>query len=65
MCADAGLSPDHLIARALGGAHSTGDFPLTLGNALTRNLRRLYEAAPPALRAVRARPRRGTSATSR
>ncbi len=47
-----GLSADHLVTRALGGAHTTSDFPAILGNALNRNLRRLYEAAPPALKAV-------------
>jgi hypothetical protein len=47
-----GLSADHVITRSLGGAHTTSDFPAILGNAMNRNLRRLYEAAPPALKAV-------------
>lgn len=47
-----GLSSDHIVTRALGGAHTTDDFPAILGNAMSRNLRRLYEAAPPALKAV-------------
>ena len=38
-----GLSTDTIITRAL---HSTGDFPLILGNAVGRELRRAYEAAP-------------------
>lgn len=38
-----GFSSDALITRAL---HSTSDFPLILGDAVGRELRRSYEAAP-------------------
>lgn len=42
----AGLAADTLITRSLGGLHGTSDFPLILGDAAHRELRRAYEAAP-------------------
>lgn len=44
-----GLSPSAIIERAL---HSTSDFPLILGNATERTLRRAYEAVPSGLKRV-------------
>ena len=41
-----GLSPDTIIARALGGLHTTSDFPLILGDSAHREMRRAYESAP-------------------
>lgn len=42
-----GLSADTVITRAL---HTTSDFPLILGDAVGRELRRAYEAAPSGVR---------------
>lgn len=42
-----GLSADTVITRAL---HTTSDFPLILGDAVARELRRAYEAAPSGVR---------------
>ncbi|MEB3417029.1 prohead protease/major capsid protein fusion protein [Salipiger marinus] len=44
-----GLAADTVITRAL---HTTSDFPLILGDAVNRELRRAYEAAPSAVRQV-------------
>jgi HK97 family phage prohead protease len=44
-----GLSADAVITRAL---HSTSDFPLILGDAVGRELRRAYQAAPSGVRQV-------------
>lgn len=41
-----GLSSDTILTRAMGGLHSTSDFPLILGDAVNRELRRAYQAAP-------------------
>lgn len=42
-----GLAPDSIITRAL---HTTADFPLILGDAVGRELRRAYGAAPSGIR---------------
>lgn len=42
-----GLSADTVITR---GLHTTSDFPLILGDAVNRELRRAYEAAPSGVR---------------
>lgn len=42
-----GLAADTVITRAL---HSTSDFPLILGDAVNRNLRRAYDTAPSGVR---------------
>lgn len=42
-----GMSADTVITRAL---HSTSDFPLILGDAVGRELRRAYQAAPSGVR---------------
>ena len=44
-----GLSADTILTRAL---HSTSDFPLILGDAVGRELRQAYQAAPSGVRAV-------------
>lgn len=41
-----GMSADTIITRSLGGLHTTSDFPLILGDAAHREMRRAYEAAP-------------------
>lgn len=38
-----GLSPDTIVTRAGPGYHSTGDFPLILGDVVGRELRRAYQ----------------------
>ena len=48
-----GLSGDTIITRAL---HTTSDFPLILGDAVNRELRRAYDAAPSGARHWPARP---------
>lgn len=44
-----GLSADTILTRAL---HSTSDFPLILGDAVGRELRQAYQAAPSGVRQV-------------
>ncbi len=38
------MATETLIGRALGGIHTTSDFPLILGDAVNRELRRSYQA---------------------
>lgn len=48
--ATTGLSQDAILTRAMGGLHGTSDFPLILGDAVGRELRRAYETAPSGIR---------------
>ena len=49
-----GLSADTIITRATAGIgyHSTSDFPTIMGEAVNRELRRAYQAAPSGMRQV-------------
>ncbi|WP_399681624.1 prohead protease/major capsid protein fusion protein [Xenophilus sp.] len=49
---DAGWSRAQIIERAMAGLHTTGDFPLLLGNAVGRVLHESYTAAPAAIKSV-------------